>query len=324
MLPAMDGQSVPISAIPNESAAAPSAANNALAFIDLARLGRTDWWSATKAFLKLIGWQVLVSIVAGVALYFWGDALSLAAKEVAILVVATAGWYVGLRGAVRRSHGRPVMSLIAADQRLKLGRVALGMALWVCVIALVVALTLPFQGLLDAVMMTEGRSHLAWPLPPDVIAVVLLSVALFPFQAAAEELVFRGWMTQTLGQYLRQPWATALVVAVLFALVHGFSLGAWAFPYYVTMSLSLSAITLLDGRLELAIGVHTINNVCAILGNVLTSADPASPSLFLDSSPIPPWALVQAIAQATLLYLGARWLIRRRPSQIAAVALPIA
>jgi len=37
------------------------------AFIDLARLGRTDWRSAVKAFLRILVWQVLVGIPVGVA-----------------------------------------------------------------------------------------------------------------------------------------------------------------------------------------------------------------------------------------------------------------
>src|SRR5690242_16988441 len=45
-------------------------------FIDLARLGRTDWWSGVKAFLRILGWQILILtpyiVVLGVIAY-WRD-----------------------------------------------------------------------------------------------------------------------------------------------------------------------------------------------------------------------------------------------------------
>src|SRR5260221_5785700 len=79
---------------------------DAFAFIDLARLGRTDWRSGVKAFLRILGWQVLIGIPVGAALFIWGDALPNGFVEVVILAAVTAGRLVRVGEAGRAKTGR--------------------------------------------------------------------------------------------------------------------------------------------------------------------------------------------------------------------------
>ena len=290
------------------------------AFIDLARLGRTGWKSGGNASLQLLGWQIVVALPAGVALYFTRAELPDGFFEVVLLATATLGWMLGLRGVARKAHRRPLLSLVSIDGRLDLRRIALGAGFWLAAYLVVGMLGLAFYALIqpaDASPVMDGPSA-----PPSGLFLLagLLSIALFPLQAGCEELVFRGWLTQTLGQVLRRRWLLVLVVAVVFALAHAPFDGPFVFPTYVVMSLGLSALTLRDQRVELAIGAHAANNISVVLVGLFLSgsssgvlSEPATHprTLFLDAAPLPWWMVPEAALQFALIYAMACWFLRR-------------
>ena len=291
--------------------AAPPHARDALAFIDLARLGRTDWWSGLKGFFKIIGWQLLAGVPLGVAFILLGPRLPEDWRDVAILAAAALAWFIGLGGAVRRSQGRPMMSLIAADLRLRPGRIALGAALWLVATLLVAAASLPLEAASASAALANVAHRVAWPADRSVVAAALLSIALFPLQAAGEEMAFRGWLTQTLGQFVRRPWLIALGVGIAFALAHGFLHGPYAFPYYVIMSLGLSALTLLDQRLELAIGVHAANNIAVVSAMLFLSGGSPPSSLLFNAVQATWMSCIYVLLVFAVIYAMGRWLVRR-------------
>jgi hypothetical protein len=116
------------------------------------------------------------------------------------------------------------------------------------------------------------------------------------------------WLTQTLGQFLRHRWLLVLIVGLLFALAHGFSHGILAVLYFVIISLGLSTLTLMDGRLELAIGAHAANNISVVLARLFSGSAP--PLLLFDHTQLPWSAVVIGIIQSGLLCLAACWIVR--------------
>ena len=94
------------------------------------------------------------------------------------------------------------------------------------------------------------------------LAVILLPV---PFQAAAEEYVFRGIMVQSLASWLpRRPWARLIVVVVptaAFVASHGY--GRWGLLDVGVFALTALWVTLRTGGLEAAIALHVVNNIVA-------------------------------------------------------------
>jgi uncharacterized protein len=85
-----------------------------------------------------------------------------------------------------------------------------------------------------------------------------------PFAAFAEELYFRAWLTQTIGRYIRSTTTVVVLVAVLFAAFHTqYDLRLKTLIF--VNSLGLSALSLRDQRLELAIGAHSMANACVAL-----------------------------------------------------------
>ncbi|HEX9491058.1 MAG TPA: CPBP family glutamic-type intramembrane protease, partial [Stellaceae bacterium] len=112
-------------------------------------------------------------------------------------------------------------------------------------------------------------------------------------------------------QFLRWRWLLVLVVALVFALAHAPYDGPFVFPVYVIMSLGLSALTLLDQRVELAIGAHAANNVSVVIVSLFLSTPLQRRTLFLDGGPVPWWAVLEAAIQFALVYAMAYWLVRR-------------
>jgi uncharacterized protein len=288
---------------------APRAARDAFAFIDLAQLGRTDWWSATKGLLKFFGWQLAIGIALGVPIVIWRKALSENAVDVAVLAGVAAACWLTARGATVKSQRRPLLSLVSPELRLVPSRVLIGAGLWLGSEALLTALGLLYDAMVDPVALAEVLSDVAWPTSPELIVTGLLCIALFPFQAAGEELIFRGWLTQTLGQFLRWRGLLVLIVGLLFALAHGFSHGMLAVPYFLVVSLGLSALTLMDGRLELAIGAHAANNISFLFSRLFSAS--AAPQLLFDHTQLPWSAVGMAVIQSGVVCLAACWIVRR-------------
>ena len=118
---------------------------------------------------------------------------------------------------------------------------------------------------------------LAFRSPPTVapqpgfwtfLVVIVLTA---PFQAAAEEIFFRGYLMQALGSLVAQPWFGVVVSAAIFALMHGVQNPA-LFLNRLGFGLLAGILVWRTGGLEAGIGAHVINNVCAYVIAGLTSS----------------------------------------------------
>ena len=286
-------------------------------YIDLARLGRRDRWSTTKAILRIVlypvGFVLVISIILGLVLAFAPDFAHRAqarfaeggasAELLAILVTfLPVTWAV--HDATVKSQRRPFLSLIGPDLCFDWRRFGLGAGVWLAAI-LAVGLAAPF---LPLPLPTRGGSpSFDWSLLlPALVALIVL-----PIQAGTEELLCRGWLTQLLGQAIRSRIVVALLVAVFFSLLHGVN-GWISFAYYMIASLAFSAISLRDGRLELVIGAHAMQNIFVLLVASQMEEGGHKPSL-LDAHPAEmPWAeLPLGIAIAIVGYVLLGWLTPR-------------
>ncbi|MEX5303320.1 CPBP family intramembrane glutamic endopeptidase [Kocuria sabuli] len=146
----------------------------------------------------------------------------------------------------------------------------------------------------DLVLFTTGAGtspvavtwgpHSGWAL-----AVALLVV---PFQAAAEEYVFRGVLMQTIGSWLRHPvWAILLPVP-LFVLGHEYG---WVGQLdIVVFAVAAAWLTWRTGGLEAAIGLHVIGNCLAFVFGAIGLTD-------LNATDIPPLSVALSMG-LTLSY----------------------
>jgi len=120
----------------------------------------------------------------------------------------------------------------------------------------------------------------------SLIILVAISLTMIPFQAAFEEIIFRGYLMQGFAVLLRNRWLPLIITSVLFALMHGLNpevkeFGFWnMMPYYTIFGLIFGIMTLLDDGIETAIGAHTANNVflCIMVTNEFSALQ--TPALY--------------------------------------------
>lgn len=119
-----------------------------------------------------------------------------------------------------------------------------------------------------------GSSSSGLPFDPTLaLWSTLIILLLVPFQAAAEEVVFRGFFMQALGAWLhtsrggrfgvvlRGPMLPVLIPSLLFGFAHIYDL--WGWLTVVLLALVAGWLTWRTGGLEAAITIHVINNLVA-------------------------------------------------------------
>jgi membrane protease YdiL (CAAX protease family) len=120
----------------------------------------------------------------------------------------------------------------------------------------------------------------------SLIILVIISVTLIPFQAAWEEIIFRGYLMQGFAVLLRNRWLPLIITSVLFALMHwpnpevkeyGF---LTMMPYYAIFGLIFGIMTIFDDGIEAAMGAHAANNVflCILVTNEFSALQ--TPALY--------------------------------------------
>jgi hypothetical protein len=251
----------------------------ALTYLDAARLGRPGAWRGLLAVpLILFFWLILGSVPAGVVLVWSGAASADALSPLAYFLAAMASFVcllLGLWVAVRGVHGRPFASLIRVEGPIRWRRAAQGFGAWFGLAALLaVAEALLFPGRYTFTLDAGSFRVFAF-----------LIIGLVPIQAGTEELVFRGYLLQLAGPWLRRRWALCALSGLLFALPHlgnpEIAVDLWLLlAYYFSFGFFAAFITLKDDGLELALGLHAANNIFAgLLANYPDSALP-TPALF--------------------------------------------
>jgi len=120
----------------------------------------------------------------------------------------------------------------------------------------------------------------------SLIILSIVSVLFIPFQAAFEELLFRGYLMQGFAALVRNRWFPLIMTSLLFGLMHAFNPEVKEFgfftmiPQYVTFGLIFGIVTVLDDGIEAAMGAHTANNIflCILVTN--SSSALQTPALF--------------------------------------------
>ncbi len=127
-------------------------------------------------------------------------------------------------------------------------------------LALAVALTL-VSLLLPAEEIGDPGAIVAPGDNPRFFSTLIVLLLVVPFQAAAEEYVFRGYLMQAIGRWLRHPAFAILLPVPLFVLGHLYDpLGQAGVAVF---AIAAGWITWRTGGLEAAIALHVVNNLLA-------------------------------------------------------------
>lgn len=230
--------------------------------------GRFGWLGELSVVLVLVVVGVLIVSLVGFVVAELLDAGPASADSglffedpVADLAVQLLGIAIGIPivlWAARLLGRRPAGTVSSVVGRLRWGW------LWRCA-----AVGFPFMvvqtGLLiawtwnDEPLGGSGSGFPGWPVLLLSLAVVL---AIVPFQAAAEEYVFRGWLVQVIGRVARSPWPAIVLASLLFALAHGFG-ELSGFLLLLYSALWWGWLVIRTGGLEAVIVMHVANNLLA-------------------------------------------------------------
>jgi len=91
---------------------------------------------------------------------------------------------------------------------------------------------------------------------------VVVIVVTTPFQALAEEMMFRGYLMQAFGAIVRNVWVPIILTAVVFAFFHG-TQNPWLFSSRLVFGVLAGILVWKTGGLEAAVAIHVVNNLCA-------------------------------------------------------------
>jgi len=282
-------------------------------FIDLARLGKNDWWRYLVGTLVICSLWLGFSMVLGFSLGVWvtldndprtyvdltnGTIVGIDPFiNYIVLNAGHAAMLLGLWLTVRYIHRRPFRSLITALDRLDWRLLALGFGIYF----LLVGLSSLIDCLLDpgVYTFTGNLRRFAWTAP----VVVLLT----PLQTTTEELVFRGYLLQGLGLLTRGRAFPAVASALIFMLPHmgnpEVKYGFWSMgAYYLGLGLLLALVTLKANSLEAAIGAHAAGNLFVALIVNFSDSSLKTDSLFTISKLDPVAGLICFVVVAAIFY----------------------
>lgn len=191
---------------------------------------------------------------------------------------------------------------VAPRMRWRFFAACLGLALLTLVATLLVGAFLPADAAADGTAV-GGHLNAFTSTTRDFLLVVLL---LTPLQAAGEEYLFRGYLTQAFGGIFRRRWVAVLIPAVLFALAHG-AQSAPVFVDRLAFGLVAGYLVIATGGLEAGIAMHVLNNFLAFglalaFGDMTSALNPEGGSW---------WSLPSTLTQS-LLYLWLATLLARR------------
>lgn len=151
----------------------------------------------------------------------------------------------------------------------------------------------------------------------SIILLFLLSLLLIPFQAALEEIVFRGYLMQGFTVLTGNRWFPLFITSALFGFMHSFNpeVKDYGFltmiPQYILFGLIFGIITVLDDGIEAAIGAHAVNNIFLSIMVTHKSSVLQTPALF-EQHDYSPWAeftglLIMGSLFVVILKVAFRW-----------------
>jgi membrane protease YdiL (CAAX protease family) len=165
--------------------------------------------------------------------------------------------FLALWVAVKYLHKKRFIALISPDKWIDYRRIAFGFIVWLILMALGELVLY----IMDPQIYTYTFNGKAF------LGLLAISFLILPIQTSFEELFFRGYLLQGLYNLIANKWVVVIITSLLFMAVHstnpeieqfGFEI---MMTYYFLAGVLLGVVTMLDDRLELALGMHAAMNI---------------------------------------------------------------
>jgi membrane protease YdiL (CAAX protease family) len=213
--------------------------------------------------------------------------------------------YLFLYLCVRFIHKKTFISIINTGNKVRWKKIGIGALAWLGIIVI-----------LDIISYLIDPGSFKISLNPQGFWILaLLALIAFPIQASFEEVFFRGYLMQGISLIFERPWVVLMVTSLCFALLHWWNGGTVIMSISIVLGtfiigLMLGILTMADNGIELAIGVHIINNIYV---SVIHSSPDGGlgnlPSLVV--SPSDPYLSPVILALAAVILIGVLFRNRR-------------
>ncbi|MFD0683148.1 CPBP family intramembrane glutamic endopeptidase [Actinomadura fibrosa] len=303
-------------------------------FHRMARTAAHRWWRplvgtiavaavgfGSALVLMLVGMVIRVAVTgeapdtSGSDDSIFGDATADLAFNLASLAVFLPFTLLAAWGIQRRRPG--TLSSVAGRLRWRWLLTCCGLAILFCVVSYGSSI------LASTLVHDDSGSDEHWVGWSRFVAPALVIILLVPFQAAAEEYVFRGWLLQAVGActletlkgrvgralsvVFRTPWPGIVVGSALFTAGHGYT--GWGMADIFFFGALAAWLAVRSGGLEAGIALHVFNNLMAFLGPAAVG------KLDIEQGGVP-WQYVLADVVPMALYAAVVvWLVRRKRIQ---------
>ena len=203
---------------------------------------------------------------------------------------------------IRPIHERPMLSVITAFPRFRWEKFFWGAKIWLILIT-----TFSLIATITGFQKIELQFN-----PGTLIKLLGFSILLIPLQAGFEEVLFRGYLMQGFSRLFKYKWLTLLLTSLMFGGLHYFNpevkeSGALIIlPQYILVGIVFGVCTIMDEGIEMAWGMHTINNIFLVIFITQDSSAIQTPSLFRITEFNPAFDLTALFAMSTLFILIAQ------------------
>jgi len=158
---------------------------------------------------------------------------------------------------IKLFHGRTWKEVINGTNRVRWSRFFFGVLVWGIISLISFAIS----------YFTEPENFEFRFEPLNFFILVVIALIFVPVQASSEEFLFRGYIAQGVASWTKSRWWALIIPGILFGLMHSLNPEIKEYGFLVMMSqyiflgLLFGLMTILDDGIELAMGVHTVNNL---------------------------------------------------------------
>lgn len=217
---------------------------------------------------------------------------------IVLMIIPFVFGLIALLVSMKPIHERPMLSVLTGYPDFRWNRFFWGAKVWFVLLA-VYAIFASVAGIQKVELQFD---------PATLIKLSAVSLLFLPLQAGFEEGFFRGYLMQGFSQIFKYKWLTLLVTSLIFGGLHIFNpevkeLGALiTLPQYIWFGFVLGICAIMDEGLELAWGVHTINNIFLSVFFTQDSSALPTPALYRITEFNPVFDLI-ALILLTVLFI---------------------
>ena len=244
----------------------------ATSFINQANSGLTGWgrWIA-GIVLIIVVWQVIGNIPLLITCGYLEESqmrqfscsnyIITGDSPILNFVLTNYGFIIGIIGiwvTLKFIRRKTLTQVITGRQSFDYNRTLYAILVGICIFT---ALFL-FQ-----LVVSQSSFSFQSPRPWEYLLFFMFAIVLVPYQCAFEEIFFRGYLMQGISLITRNKYLIVGLSSLIFMIPHLLNPEPYEYGFfgYILTLLVLGAafglITLLDGGIELAVGMHAINNL---------------------------------------------------------------